>query len=135
MTLTESQPLAGNWTYSRNRSLLPPRGVLLLVVLFWLPQLVATAADWETHEGYRLRALEVGRSNAPGFVSVDPAVSGIRFTNTLSEEWLKKDSSLLSGSGVALGDIDGDGLCDIYFCSLAGRNALYHNLGNWRFEE
>jgi hypothetical protein len=26
-------------------------------------------------------------------------------------------------------------LCDIYFCRLDGPNALYRNLGNWKFED
>ncbi|MFN0066934.1 MAG: FG-GAP-like repeat-containing protein [Limisphaerales bacterium] len=42
---------------------------------------------------------------------------------------------LLNGSGVAAGDVDGDGWCDLYFCGLDGPNALYRNLGGWRFEE
>ena len=40
-----------------------------------------------------------------------------------------------NGSGVALGDVDGDGLCDIYLCRLEGHNVLYRNLGHWRFED
>ncbi|HEX7861316.1 MAG TPA: VCBS repeat-containing protein [Verrucomicrobiae bacterium] len=40
----------------------------------------------------------------------------------------------MNGSGAALGDFDGDGWCDIYFCNLGGENALYRNLGNWKFE-
>lgn len=38
-------------------------------------------------------------------------------------------------SGLAAGDVDGDGLCDLYFCSVDGTNVLYRNLGNWRFED
>ncbi len=40
----------------------------------------------------------------------------------------------MNGSGVAAGDVDGDGRCDLYFCNIAGTNALFRNLGNWRFE-
>src|SRR6185369_12597535 len=29
---------------------------------------------------------------------------------------------------------DGDGLCDIFLCSLDGPCALYRNLGHWHFE-
>ena len=43
------------------------------------------------------------------------------------------NANLLNGSGVALGDYDGDGLCDIYLCDLNGKNALYRNLGGWKF--
>src|SRR5260370_30303102 len=42
---------------------------------------------------------------------------------------------LLNGSGVAAGDVDGDGLCDLYFCGLDGPNVLYRNLGNWKFQD
>ncbi len=40
-----------------------------------------------------------------------------------------------SGSGVAAGDVDGDGLADLYFCGLDGPNTLYRNLGNWHFRD
>ena len=40
-----------------------------------------------------------------------------------------------NGSGLAAGDVDGDGWCDLYFCSLQGGNVLYRNLGNWKFED
>jgi len=36
---------------------------------------------------------------------------------------------------VALGDVNGDGWCDIYLCRLEGPNALYLNRGQWHFEE
>jgi hypothetical protein len=39
------------------------------------------------------------------------------------------------GSGLAVGDFDGDGLEDIYFCNQLGPNALYRNRGNGTFEE
>src|SRR5262249_43413402 len=45
------------------------------------------------------------------------------------------NQNLLNGAGVAAGDFDGDGWCDLYFCGLGGRNALYRNLGNWRFQD
>src|SRR5467141_3603498 len=41
----------------------------------------------------------------------------------------------MSGAGVALGDIDGDGWVDIYFCGLDSPNALYRNLGHWKFQD
>jgi len=38
------------------------------------------------------------------------------------------------GNGVAVADVDGDGLIDIYFISQLGRNELWRNLGDGRFE-
>jgi len=62
-------------------------------------------------------------------------VTGIDFTNRLAELHSLTNHILLNGSGVAAGDVDGDGLCDLYFCSLDGPNVLYRNLGNWKFED
>jgi hypothetical protein len=62
-------------------------------------------------------------------------MTGIYFTNRLSDASAAENRILENGSGVALGDVDGDGWCDIYFCRLEGDNALYRNLGNCRFED
>ena len=39
------------------------------------------------------------------------------------------------GCGVAVGDYNGDGKDDIYFCNQLGKNALYRNKGNGTFED
>ncbi len=42
---------------------------------------------------------------------------------------------MLNGSGVAAGDINGDGLPDLYFTQLDGPNKLYLNEGNFHFKD
>ncbi len=39
------------------------------------------------------------------------------------------------GAGLAVGDYDGDGHDDIYFCNQLGKNALYRNKGDSSFED
>src|SRR5260221_1318842 len=41
----------------------------------------------------------------------------------------------MHGSGVAIGDVNGDGRPDIYLCRIEGPNALYINDGNWKFHD
>ncbi len=45
------------------------------------------------------------------------------------------DETLPMGGGVVAFDYDGDGLDDIYVSNSAGRNALFRNLGDGRFED
>ena len=93
----------------------------------------ADALRWEAGDGYRSAKLPTLASTRTGFTLLPGAVTGVTFTNTLSEDRIMANANLLNGSGVALGDYDGDGLCDIYLCDLSGRNALFRNLGNWKF--
>src|SRR5690606_5064904 len=58
---------------------------------------------------------------------------GIDWTNHCSPTRYAKRQNLLNGTGVALGDYDNDGWCDIYLCNREGSNALFRNLGGWRF--
>ena len=106
-----------------------------LLLLLASLTLGANAAAWETNAGYRFAKRSVPSSLKTGFALLPGAATGISFTNTLTVERKKANANLMNGSGVALGDYDGDGLCDIYLCNLNGTNALYRNLGNWKFKD
>ena len=62
-----------------------------------------------------------------------PAETGVAFTNHLAPDRALANHILLNGSGVAFGDIDGDGLQDLFLPALQGGSTLYRNLGQWRF--
>ncbi len=107
------------------------------ILLFWLLAAswgLAQTLHWEQREGYRQAKLNVPASGRTGFTLLSPGQTGILFSDQLSYVRSETNQNLLNGAGVAAGDFDGDGLCDLYFCNLEGSNALYRNLGNWKFE-
>ena len=111
------------------------RVALSLAIVGTLPGEAAAGLVWETGPGYRFAHLPPPKDSGPGFTLLPAARTGITFSNRLSDEAVARNRLYEIGSGVALGDVDGDGLVDIFFCSLEGANALYRNLGNWRFED
>lgn len=72
------------------------------------------------------------------FEKLSPDESNVKFNNQLDES---KNISILdylyyyNGGGVALGDINNDGLVDIYFTSNQGKNKLYLNKGDNKFDD
>ena len=106
---------------------------LLLGILLALAN--GLALDWQTSGVCRWADLADAGSGQPGFTLMNPAQTGVQFTNTLSTVILISNKNLLNGSGVAMGDYDNDGHCDIYLCRLDGSNVMYRNLGNWKFED
>ena len=68
-----------------------------------------------------------------GFMRLE--TTGITFANRLVEADAANDPSLWNGSGLAAADVDGDGWVDLYFCRIDGENALYRNLGRWKFAD
>lgn len=63
--------------------------------------------------------------------------SGITFKNTLREtpEFnVMNYTYFYNGGGIATGDVNNDGLCDIYFTGNLVASHLYLNQGNWKFK-
>jgi len=86
-----------------------------------------------TLTGSSVRPLVVSPPGRPGFTIMRPETTGVSFTNRLALERSLTNHVLLNGSGVALGDVDGDGWCDVFLAGLDGGSALYRNLGHWKF--
>lgn len=72
------------------------------------------------------------------FSLLPPEESGIDFQNTFEEtyecNYLIYDGSY-QGAGVGVGDIDNDGLPDLYFAGNQVPDRLYRNLGDFKFED
>ncbi len=107
---------------------------LFLLVMILFTACVDKDLHWQQGDGYRYAELPVTVGDEVGFSKLDSATTGIKFINGVTDEQIISNQHLLDGSGVALGDLDNDGYCDIYLCRLNGPNALYRNLGNWEFE-
>ncbi|WP_367388115.1 VCBS repeat-containing protein [Lewinella sp. LCG006] len=72
------------------------------------------------------------------FTAIDPQQSGVLFSNDLkyTEEYNPYTyRNFYNGGGAALGDINNDGLLDIYFSGNLVPNKLYLNKGNFQFED
>ncbi|MFY9925406.1 MAG: CRTAC1 family protein, partial [Opitutaceae bacterium] len=74
------------------------------------------------------------------FTIIPPEESGLRTENAYDDPaiWgrLSREFDLGAvGTGVAIGDYDNDGLPDIFVVSKTGSCRLFHNLGNWKFED
>ncbi len=74
----------------------------------------------------------------PLFTKISSEQSGIKFVNTVKNT---KDINILTyrnyynGGGTAIGDINNDGLSDVFFTANMGENKLYLNKGNMKFED
>jgi hypothetical protein len=79
-----------------------------------------------------------GRARAPLFERLPPERSGVPFVNRLPDDTAFSILDYMyyyDGGGVAVGDVNNDGLPDLYFTSNLGSNRLYLNKGNYRFED
>ncbi|WP_192085244.1 VCBS repeat-containing protein [Algoriphagus sp. Y33] len=72
------------------------------------------------------------------FERISGKKSGVTFKNQLKEDTynnILRYEYFYNGGGVAVGDLDNDGLEDIFFTGNMVPNRVYKNLGNFKFED
>lgn len=79
-----------------------------------------------------------GSTTVPLFEAVTPEASGIDFINKVENDEqfnIFSYRNFYNGGGVGIGDVNNDGLVDVFFTANMGANKLYLNRGDMRFED
>jgi enediyne biosynthesis protein E4 len=72
------------------------------------------------------------------FQLMDPDDTGLKFENRIvetEENNIMTYQYMYNGAGIAAGDLNGDGLPDLYIAGNSVPNKLFINRGSWKFDE
>ena len=81
-------------------------GAIVSVALVQPLACLAQVGEWRATEHVQWTELMLRSLGKTGFTQLDPAATGILFTNTLDERSSTANRVLENGSGVAVGDFD-----------------------------
>ena len=109
---------------------------LFLILFLFMVGCTKNEPGWGTGQIFRKDKLSLPIGNGRfGFTSMNPTHTGVTAANQIGEKEVLENQHLMHGSGVALGDVNGDDLIDIYIARIRENNVLYLNKGNWEFED
>ena len=102
----------------------PNSRIQSLILLVTLAVMITSACSRDKH--------------TPMFIEMKPSETGVYFENTITASDsvnAQTDSFIYNGAGVAIGDINNNGLPDIFFSGNMVSSKLYLNLGDFKFED
>jgi hypothetical protein len=119
-------------------SFFPQYGKILAALLLLLAAAPVRSAPLLESSAFHPRS--VGPGDGQLFTTMSPSVTGVKTKNLYSDPamWGSRYGVFALGStgtGVAIGDVDGDGLPDIYVVNKSVESRLYRNLGDFKFED
>jgi len=100
----------------------------ILYILYLLCFLINSCKIENEHEN----------QEAPQFVLLSADSTNVDFVNPIEDQEklnILNYRNFYNGGGVGIGDINNDGLMDIYFTSNLSQNKLYLNKGDFKFED
>ena len=106
-----------------------------LIILLFMVVILVSCQDQSSNSSPNATQ---NNSNFQLFSKVDNKVSGIDFSNNITENKEKNYFNfeyIYNGAGVSTGDINNDGLVDIYFVGNEVPNKLYLNQGDFKFKD
>ena len=110
--------------------------IRILFTLFTVSILLILACTSEVQDGTESNTQSPEAEKV--FDEIPSTASSVDFINGISEsEQINYYSYvyLYNGGGAGIGDINNDGLPDLYFTSTQGKDKLYLNQGNFKFED
>ena len=114
---------------------------LLGIVLFWgmiRRYLFSVALIVVLLGGCQDERREQGKSDGPLLELLPASHTRVLFANEVFEDAERHIGGydyLYNGGGVAIGDLNNDGLPDLFFTGNSVPNKLYFNKGNFKFED
>ncbi len=115
------------------------RSLLFISKIIFLYSFYCSVAVAQDIESFPLAPFSKGEEGAPLFVELDADEIGVGgYVNDYSspmvwgERWREYNIGTI-GTGIALGDIDGDGFPDLFISSKDEASKLYKNLGGIKF--